>query len=278
MTKIQRNGTIPIVSDKKNDDPVKNLGYLFHSNRINPEYTISALVPLRGSLIRNKSKFDLSKIEGYFNNGFPDIPMEPEYFVSGVPKYQTLLLKPVEVDTETGEIRYEEHQTDDFKRSNYRRIKRVQAFSNAYEPLYRSKKVSILMHTLTRINFAIKDISEFIENVKDRYGQINRQVLGYIWIAEVGEKTNMIHYHIAVAVPRFKVERMPLALKMDDLWGQMTQVQFVRKSVTGYLAKYMIKSNELTKKILKGFEDPLTERLHLRAIRSFGSSQQFKTI
>ena len=46
-----------------------------------------------------------------------------------------------------------------------------------------------------------------------------------------------IHYHLVVAINRLEVKEIPKELMFDDLWGQITNVQFVKKSVRGYLMK-----------------------------------------
>ncbi|NDF99355.1 MAG: hypothetical protein EB101_10640 [Chitinophagia bacterium] len=67
---------------------------------------------------------------------------------------------------------------------------------------------------------------------------------GYVWTAEVSEKL-MFHYHICVAVNRLELKgkKLPDWLKLDDVWGRRTGVEFVKRNVRHYMAKYFAKHN-----------------------------------
>jgi hypothetical protein len=82
-----------------------------------------------------------------------------------------------------------------------------------------------------------------LDNVKYHYREmLDREMRGYIWTAEVSQKLHW-HYHLCVAVDRLKFRRIPDELKFEDLWGQRTGIEFVKKDVRHYMAKYFAKEN-----------------------------------
>ena len=87
-----------------------------------------------------------------------------------------------------------------------------------------------------------------LDNVKTRYKSINRPIKGFLWAMELKENEKMetgfhIHYHLVVAINRVFWKEIPEELKFNDLWGQRTGVEFIRKSVRKYLSKYLYKSD-----------------------------------
>jgi hypothetical protein len=208
-------------------------GYKFKSRRKNPEWSVEKLIVLRSCLLHNNAS---------------QKTLEPERLISTIPKWQTTLERPDCLDTGTGEIIYSDYETDDFKASRFRKIKTVEKFCNYYEPLYRVRKVSLLFHTFTRTDFAKKDMRTMIECAKKRYKVLNMPIRGYLWALELKENEKMesgyhIHYHLVVAVNRIRVKEIPEELKFQDLWGQRTGVEFITKSIRGYLSKYLYKSD-----------------------------------
>jgi hypothetical protein len=74
-----------------------------------------------------------------------------------------------------------------------------------------------------------------------------------------------LHYHLVVIVDRLNIKggKMPKALKLNDAWGQRTQVEFVKSSLEGLLIGYLGKNNyRLTD--TKG-----------KKIRMFGNSRRY---
>lgn len=230
MSKIQQNTDIT-------QAPLKSIrditGYRFKSRHKNPDWSVKKLISLRSSLIHNNAS---------------QKTLESEHLISTIPKWQTILERPECLDTGTGEIIYSDYETDDFKASRFRKIKTVEKFCNYYEPLYRARKVSLLFHTFTRTDFAKKDMRTMVECAKKRYKVLNMPIRGYLWALELKENKNMesgyhIHYHLVVAVKRIRVKEIPKELKFQDLWGQRTGVEFITKSIRGYLSKYLYKSD-----------------------------------
>lgn len=225
--------------------------YTFKSVRKNPEYSESDLISIiRGSLRYNKA----SKIKYLPSNEnwlefcdkyFPEKEDETvkDYHISTKPKWITTLIKE-EIDLQVNKVvSEEEYITNDMKSSVNRKVNMVNKFCDYYEPLYKNKKVSLLFHTFTRINFSKQDMRTMIECAKMRYKSLKRPIRGFMWVLEVSER-NHIHYHLIVAVDRYEVKEIPNQLKFDDLWGQLTNVEFIRKSIKSYLMGYLYKSDK----------------------------------
>lgn len=192
--------------------------YRFLTSYKNPSWSIEKLVPLRSCLIHNNSEKIL----------FGD-------FISRVPKYNTILTVEKN-DLCAGKIDNYEYCTDDFKAFFNRRRKAIDKFSDFYEPLYRKRKVTLLFHTLTRIDYARQDISALLDIVKYRYRALKRPIRGYFWVMEISVNDHW-HYHLVVAIDRVRWKEIPEELKFEELWGQRTDIGFVRKSVRNYLNK-----------------------------------------
>jgi hypothetical protein len=219
-----------ILQNTKSTKPTSVESYHFKSYRKNPEWSTDKLIPLRSCLIHNKA----SKIEN-------------ESYISETPKWFTTLEKE-NTDIETGEILYDDYLTDDFKASKGRKIKTVRKFCDFYEPLYRARKVSLLFHTFTRLNYSKKDMKSMVECAKVRYESLKRPIRGYLWALELKKNDRMesgyhLHYHFVVAIDRIYVKEIPEKLKFEDLWGQRTGVEFIKKSIRAYLSKYLYKSD-----------------------------------
>jgi hypothetical protein len=219
-----------ILQNTESTKPTSVESYHFKSRRKNPEWSTDKLIPLRSCLIRNKA----SKIEN-------------ESYISETPKWFTTLEKE-NTDIETGEILYDDYLTDDFKASKGRKIKTVNKFCDFYEPLYRARKVSLLFHTFTRLNYSKKDMKSMVECAKVRYKSLKRPIRGYLWALELKKNDRMesgyhLHYHFVVAIDRIYVKEIPEKLKFEDLWGQRTGVEFIKKSIRAYLSKYLYKSD-----------------------------------
>ena len=161
--------------------------------------------------------------------------------VKTVAKWETTLKSTI-CNSDGEIIATERYQTNEIKQSNARKIRALDKFCAHYQPLYRRKKVSLMFHTFTRANYADKSIQEIIDNLKLRYKAIGREVRGYIWTAEISEKLHW-HYHLAIAIDRIEVSSIPEEIKLDGLWGQRTGVEFVRKNLRHYMAKYFAKQN-----------------------------------
>jgi hypothetical protein len=176
------------------------------------------------------------------------------FVVKTKPKWKTTL-GYYNVDVKTGEIDGKgEYITDEFKKSNAKKIKSLDAFADHYNEPYMKKKISVLFHTFTRANASKNGMKmrRMVHLTRKRYKSLGYNVTGYIWTAEVTDeheskgKGLMWHYHLAVALDRrltIKGKQLPKKLMLESLWGQRTEVEFVRENVRHYMAKYFAKHN-----------------------------------
>lgn len=204
-----------------------NFKHLFTAR--NPEYHKGIVeVPFDACLINNNSE------------KFKEIRI-----VQKNPKWLTTMTYDV-VDLETGEVKNDKKlylETDSIKSSNNRKIKSLDKFCNYFDPLYKKKEVSLMFHTFTKANEANITFPRMIENLKYHYSSIlNKETRGYIWTLEVSKNLH-IHYHLCMAIDRLSVRKIPDCLYFEELWGKRTQVEFVRKNVRHYMAKYFAKEN-----------------------------------
>lgn len=220
--------------------------FTFRNSIINPEYCDGLrAVPLRPCLINNNSE--------YSEESHLRIQTEPKWLTT---------LNVHDVDVATGEIIHnvDTYETNSLRQATGRKIKKVDAFCDAYQDLYRKKDVSLLFHTFTRYNysnFAGLGFAPMLDNVKYHYRQIERPLRGYIWVLECSEDLH-VHYHLAVAIDRLNVTQIPSYLKFEGAWGQITGVEFVKRNVRHYLSKYISKQNA-----------------KVEGLRSYGSSLKF---
>jgi len=222
MTKVPQNNL------NKKSKCVRTYRFLYSQK--NPSWSLDKLIPLRSCLIRNNDEKVI----------FGDL-------ITTIPKRLTTL-EVTKEDLETGEISTYEHYTNDFKASANRRNKALKEFCGYYEPLYRIKEVSVLFFTFTRWEFAKRDMRSMVDMVMKRLEALKWPVRGWLWCLELKKNDNMefgwhIHYHLVVATDRVKVKKIPDELKLEGLWGQRTDVEFVKYSVKNYLNKEMNKSN-----------------------------------
>lgn len=188
---------------------------------------------------------------------------DDEKLVKTLPKWNTTL-GYYEVDNDTGEIvAVGEYMTDELKASNARKIKALDAFSAHFQPLYKKKAVSIMFHTFTQANNARIDFKKMLDVVRSRYKRKGYKVRGDIWTCEISYENNASghwHYHLAVAVDRVNLrgKKLPAWMKFNEVWGRRTGVEFVKKNVRHYMAKYFAKHNA-----------------RIVGIRSYGKSRKF---
>jgi hypothetical protein len=185
-------------------------------------------------------------------NGLKDLPLRSclkhhnsdrfsALYVKTQPKTYTDLLH-TKIDTDTGEIITSVYTTNEFKQANGRKIKAINRFVDYFEPLYKRRKISMLFYTLTLAEYGAP-IADVVNALKKRCKRNGKPILGYVWISEVSEDLHW-HYHIAIAVDRINVKgkHLPDYLKIDNLWPTRTGVEFVRKNIRHYMAKYFAKN------------------------------------
>lgn len=163
-----------------------------------------------------------------------------EIWVKTRPKWLTDLLG-WNIDPETGEaVPSEVYQTNDFKVSNGKKIKALDSFCKHYQPLYRSRKVTLLFFTFTRANYSRIDWKQMTEIVSKYLKRLGYMVRGYVWTAEISNDMHY-HFHLCVAIDRVQWKTIPESLKFEKIWGQRTEIEFVKKNVRHYMAKYFAK-------------------------------------
>jgi hypothetical protein len=223
---------------------------LFHLNqcKLNPGYydglkTIPDCRPSVKERVKQGTPFDACLI------GSNDTQ---RLVIKTVPKWVTTL-GYYDVDCETGEILGRGlYETNEFKKSNGKKIKVMDVFADHYNDLYRKGKISVLFHTFTRPNHARMSFRRMLHLARKRYKKLGFNINGFVWTAEVTDETEskgkglMWHYHLGVALDKrmnIKGKGIPKELKFEDLWGQRTEVEFVKKNIRFYMAKYFAKHN-----------------------------------
>lgn len=182
-------------------------------------------------------------------------------FVKTEPKWFTNLAE-FEYDKETAELLVKGvYQTNDFKVSNGKKIKRLDQFCNYYQPLYKERKVTLWFITFTRANYSRLSFKQMNNIIKKYYQREGIDIRGFIWTYEISKEYHY-HYHLCLATNRINIKGKALShkFKFDYLWGQRTELEFVKKDIRHYLAKYFAKCDF---------------RLNSRN-RSYGSSKKFK--
>lgn len=222
--------------------PVNHVTYSFRSSHKNSSYQGSAMIPLRSCLLRNNSSQPVSNL----------VTGNPVYdqvygFVQSQPKRYSVLTK-CETNPLPGMPALTTIETTDLKASKNRMLQKVNSFCDFYEPLYQAHKVSVLFFTFTRANYSSKTIATMLECVRKRLKVLKWPLRGYIWVLESKKNQNMeggyhVHYHLVIAVDRVNIVKIPNELKVENLWGQRTGVEFIRKTIRGYLSKELSKAN-----------------------------------
>lgn len=192
------------------------------------------------------------------NKGNKKTAENSQILVQTKPKYITLLMREKyvkELGTWDG---MELLETNSFKQANYRKIKALNKFCNKYQPLYEERKVTLYFLTFTRMNKARLTIKTMMKIVTEYFKRLGYPVRAFIWTLEVSENLHA-HYHVCIAVDRMNLKKIPKQMKFNKIWGQRTEIDFVKKNVKFYLSKYFAKNNN-----------------RLEGYRSYGMSKNFK--
>jgi hypothetical protein len=226
-SKKQHNNSTNTLQAVENQSITKSFWHL--RTYPNPEYEQGLkLVPLRSCLLHNNVNRKSQKTE---------------WVIKTKPKWNTDLLES-HLDKETGEI-YETgvYTTNDLKSGNNRKIKALNRFCDTFQPLYKKHQCSIFFLTLTLANQAKTDIRGLLNSYKTRLKRNGIKLMGSIWVLEISDKLH-VHYHLLIATERinFKGKSIPKFLKVNDLWGCRTQIEFAQKHIRNYLAKYFTKN------------------------------------
>jgi hypothetical protein len=133
------------------------------------------------------------------------------------------------------------YSSNDFKASNHRKIKSLNRFCDKYQPLFEQRKCTLLFLTFTNAN-KCKPWVTMIKIIREYFKREGNPILDFVWTGEVSENLHW-HYHLCIAIDRVKWKKIPERYKFENIWGQRTQIDFVKKNVKYYMSKYFAKSN-----------------------------------
>jgi len=218
---------------------VNRVVYKFQQTYKNPNYRLGSIIPLRACLLHNISSRNFVTGRPVYDKIYGVVQSNPKW-ITILSRHETTKFENV--------TKISNHETNDLKASKHRMIQSVQKFCDYYEPLYQSKKVSIFFFTFTRANYSDKTIATMLECVKRRLKSLKWHLRAYLWVFEAKENAKMeggfhLHYHLVIVVNRVNIDKIPDELKMDELWGQLTNVEFIKYTVKGYLSKYLYKTD-----------------------------------
>ena len=220
--------------------------YSYCSTRENPDYTNGLrVIPFESCLIHNKSD---------------------RILVETMPKWLTTLAKNTWSEEFKDYAVTEVLETNNFKSANYRKILALDKFCSKYQPLYEKKEVTLFFMTFTNAP-KCRPWKEMMGIISHYFKRAKFPILDYVWTAEISERLHF-HYHLCVATSRMdlKNQKIPKLLKFDKLWGQRTEIDFVKKNVRHYMAKYFAKNNSRAKM----FDLETGKKSH---VRSYGISK-----
>lgn len=230
ITPVRHSTAIPIpehpkdISQGVDNQKVKRFLYLGRFPNIEYHSGLKE-VPLRTCLLHHKSD------------------KNPLWIAKTQPKWFTNLLE-YQLDLNTGEMNeVGVYQTDCLTSANNRKIRAVNRFTTHFNPLYKSRKVTMWFYTLTTANQSRLTISQCMNTLKKRMTRNGVEMLGYLWVLEVSDDLH-VHYHALVVTNRmnFRGKQLPTFLKVDDVWGAICQVEAVKQNVKYYLSKYFVKN------------------------------------
>jgi len=159
-------------------------------------------------------------------------------------------------------------EVSDLERSFWQRRRSFDRFFGKFEPLYRQRKISLVLITLT-VPYKLEELLEDTGKAKElqrsyrsfwngyRRRCLRRlgDICGVLKLVDVGWQGEKVHFHLVVAVPRVEFGSIPDWLKPDKgLWPYLSRVEFVRKSLRGYLADYLRKPLFELPRGWKGYE------------------------
>lgn len=159
------------------------------------------------------------------------------FLAVNVPKYFSYIQCKRELNLDTGEFfEGEIIEVNNLSTQRGKLKNKLKEFDAYFSPLYKEKRVSVCMLTLTRANYAKHCISSFLKAYK-RVLKASGQILhGLIWCSEVSYETGKPHwhYHIMFALERIECKgaKKPLYMQQSYLtqtWGQRATCTFWQK-------------------------------------------------
>jgi hypothetical protein len=159
------------------------------------------------------------------------------FLAVNVPKYFSYIQCKRELNLDTGEFfEGEIIEVNNLSTQRGKLKNKLKEFDTYFSPLYKEKRVSVCMLTLTRANYSKHCISSFLKAYK-RVLKASKQTLhGLIWCSEVSYETGTPHwhYHVMFALERIECKgvRKPLYMQqsyLTELWGQRATCTFWQK-------------------------------------------------
>ena len=107
----------------------------------------------------------------------------------------------------------------------YKRNKKINSFFDVYS---NNEKFSLIEFG---IPYLVTDkIERITQKIKRRCSNNGFNVLGFVWLFDIGEENFGAHYHLVIAIKRYNLKRYPDFLKID-FKKQSIHGSFVRNRV-----------------------------------------------
>ena len=159
------------------------------------------------------------------------------FLAVNVPKYFSYIQCKRELNIDTGEFfEGEIIEVNNLSTQRGKLKNKLKEFDTYFSPLYKEKRVSVCMLTLTRANYSKHCISSFLKAYKRVLKASGQTLYGLIWCSEVSYETGKPHwhYHIMFALERIECKgaKKPLYMQqsyLTELWGQRATCTFWQK-------------------------------------------------
>lgn len=166
-----------------------------------------------------------------------NITGEVGFLAVNVPKYFSYIQCKRELNLDTG-VFFEGEiiEVNNLSTQRGKLKNKLKEFDTYFSPLYKAKRVSVCMLTLTRANCSKHCISSFLKAYKRVLKASGQTLYGLIWCSEVSYETGKPHwhYHIMFALERIECKgaKKPLYMQqsyLTELWGQRATCTFWQK-------------------------------------------------
>ena len=114
-------------------------------------------------------------------------------------------------------------ELEDIQIIRYKRNRTVNLFFETY-----SDKNKYQLFEFGVPFYISENLSVIIKKLKRKCNSIDNQLLGYVWIFDVGEENFGPHYHLIIATKKINEKTYPNALKLD-FKGDKIHGDFVRR-------------------------------------------------
>jgi len=167
-----------------------------------------------------------------------------------VPRHARYLI--TYINTVTGELSY----SSDLVQKTNKRNKFISNFQQVYTLPFNNKTISIFSAVVSQSHYETP--SKFVNTFTRKFVRKNIDILGYVWVRDIGDIQFDLHYHFLIATERVNADLFKVLFSTKEKNGY--DVQFL-KTKTG-MARY------IKKKKLYG----------AKRQRSHGKSRKFKLL